>query len=265
MVEPTTAELLARIETLEGRQRTGARRRGVRMALSVVALAALLAVPIGVFASHSFTDVPNSNTFHTQIGRVKGAGITSGCSPTTYCPNGNVTRGQMAAFLARTGGRIDYSGNDNINGVPLSTSGASPTVLATVTVKAGDVTGGYAAVQLTGSFTAFANSGVGLPTNALAFIREAGTTARISGSGSAQVDGIASALAGVDTGFVLGVVSVPTGVAKTYELVAYRLYGAGSLLGFATLSAVYVPFAGEGANVVPAAAPVSDSDSPFGG
>jgi hypothetical protein len=171
----------------------------------------------------------------------------------------------MAAFLARTGGRIDYSGNDNINGVALSTNVASPTVLATVTVKAGDVTGGYASVQLTGSFTAYANSAVGLPTNALAFVREAGTTVRISGSGLAQIDGIAGALAGADTGFVLGVVSVPTGVSKTYELVASRLYGTGSLLGFATLSAAYVPFAGDGANVAPAAAPVSDSDSPLGG
>lgn len=265
MVEPTTAELLARIETLEGRRGTRNRHRGVRMALSVVALAALLAVPIGVFASHSFTDVPDSNTFHTQIGRVKGAGITAGCTATTYCPNANVTRGQMAAFLARTGGRVGFSGIDSINGPALSNSAAAPTVLATVTIKAGDVTGGYAAIQLTGSFTAYSNSAVGLPTIGLGFVREAGTATRISGSGSVQVDAIAGGIAGVGTAAVLGVVSVPTGVSKTYELVAYRLYGTGSLLGFATLSAAYVPFAGDGTNVSPAAAPVSDSESPFGG
>lgn len=255
MLQPTTEELLARIETLEGRQRTQTRRRSARMALSVVALAALLAVPIGVFASHSFTDVPDSNTFHTQIGRVKGAGITAGCTATTYCPDANVTRGQMAAFLARTGGRIDYSGDDLVNGPAISTSGAAPTVLATVTVKAGDVTGGYASVLFTGSMTAYTNGATGLPTLVLGYVREAGTTARISGTGSAQVDALAGGSAGVDTGSILGVVTVPTGVSKTYELVAYRLFGTGTMNGFATLSAVYVPFAGDGTNAAPAAAP----------
>lgn len=260
MAEPTTAELLTRIEILEGRQRTRSRRRGVRMALSVAALAALLAVPIGVFASHTFTDVPNSNTFHSQIARVRGAGITTGCSATTYCPDADVTRGQMAGFLARIGGRADFSGIDAINGPALSNSAASPSVLATVTIKAGDVTGGYAAVPLIGSFTAFANSAVGLPTIGLAFIREAGTTARLSGSGTVQVDAISGSIAGVGTAAILGVVSVPTGVSKTYELVGYRLYGTGALNAFGTLTALYVPFDGDGANVTPVAAPAADPE-----
>ena len=36
-----------------------------------------------------------------NINRLRAAGITSGCGPTSYCPNGLVTRGQMAAFLHR--------------------------------------------------------------------------------------------------------------------------------------------------------------------
>jgi hypothetical protein len=171
----------------------------------------------------------------------------------------------MAAFLARTGGRVDFSGVDNANGPALSTNAASPTVLASVTIKAGDVTGGYAAVQLTGSFVAYSNSAVGLPTIGFAFIQEAGTTTRVSGTAYAQIDAIAGGIAGVDASAVIGVVSVPTGVSKTYELVAYRLYGTGSLLGFATLSGMYVPFAGSGGNVAPVNAPVSDGDAPLGG
>jgi hypothetical protein len=47
-----------------------------------------------------FTD--DDGTTHEQnINRVKEAGITSGCTPTTYCPDSSVTRGQMAAFLRR--------------------------------------------------------------------------------------------------------------------------------------------------------------------
>jgi hypothetical protein len=46
-----------------------------------------------------FTD--DDGTFETSINRVAEAGITSGCTATRYCPNANVTRGQMAAFLHR--------------------------------------------------------------------------------------------------------------------------------------------------------------------
>jgi hypothetical protein len=260
MVQPTIEQLFARIETLEGRQRSRSRRRGAKTLLSVVALAALLAVPIGVFANHSFTDVPNSHTFHTVIGRVKGAGITAGCTATTYCPEANVSRGQMAAFLARTGGRASTAGTNQLVGVPISTDPGLPTVLTTVTIKAGDVTGGYAIVQLTGSMTAYTNSATGLPSYALAFIREAGTTAVLSSWGFAQVDALAGGSYGIATAGLVGAVSVPTGVTKTYEVVGYRAYGTGTFLAFATLSALYVPFRGDGTNALPAAAPEPASE-----
>jgi hypothetical protein len=47
-----------------------------------------------------FTD-DESSSHEANINKVAGAGITTGCSPTTYCPAANVTRGQMAAFLHR--------------------------------------------------------------------------------------------------------------------------------------------------------------------
>jgi hypothetical protein len=47
-----------------------------------------------------FTD-DNGTTHEADINRVAKAGITSGCTATTYCPNATVTRGQMAAFLHR--------------------------------------------------------------------------------------------------------------------------------------------------------------------
>jgi hypothetical protein len=47
-----------------------------------------------------FTD-DEGNSHEARINALRAAGITTGCSPTTYCPNGNVTRGQMAAFLNR--------------------------------------------------------------------------------------------------------------------------------------------------------------------
>ncbi len=53
-----------------------------------------------------FTD-DNGNIFEGAIERLAQAGITLGCNPpanTKYCPNDNVTRGQMAAFLKRAFG-----------------------------------------------------------------------------------------------------------------------------------------------------------------
>jgi Tol biopolymer transport system component len=47
-----------------------------------------------------FTD-DNGTTHEADINRIRRAGITTGCGPTTYCPTANVTRGQMAAFLRR--------------------------------------------------------------------------------------------------------------------------------------------------------------------
>lgn len=49
----------------------------------------------------SFTDVPMDHQFFQHIEALKASGVTSGCSPTTYCPGQAVTRAEMAAFLAR--------------------------------------------------------------------------------------------------------------------------------------------------------------------
>jgi hypothetical protein len=47
-----------------------------------------------------FTD-DQGNKHEARINAIASAGLTVGCTPTTYCPNGAVTRGQMATFLYR--------------------------------------------------------------------------------------------------------------------------------------------------------------------
>jgi dipeptidyl aminopeptidase/acylaminoacyl peptidase len=47
-----------------------------------------------------FTD-DETSIFENEINRLAAAGITTGCTATTYCPTATVTRGQMAAFLHR--------------------------------------------------------------------------------------------------------------------------------------------------------------------
>jgi hypothetical protein len=49
-----------------------------------------------------FNDVPASDPFAPWIERLFNDGITAGCSPTLYCPDQAVSRGQMAVFLSVT-------------------------------------------------------------------------------------------------------------------------------------------------------------------
>jgi hypothetical protein len=49
-----------------------------------------------------FTDVPATSFATNDIACIADLNITTGTSPTTYNPTGNVTREQMAAFIART-------------------------------------------------------------------------------------------------------------------------------------------------------------------
>jgi len=60
----------------------------------------------------AFVDDDDS-VFEADIARLAAAGITRGCNPPTndrFCPGGNVTRGQMAAFLVRALGLADDGG-----------------------------------------------------------------------------------------------------------------------------------------------------------
>jgi hypothetical protein len=69
-----------------------------------IALATLLAVGGVAAAAHQFSDVPESHTFHEDIAWLAENDITRGCNPPAndeFCPEDNVTRGQMAAFLHR--------------------------------------------------------------------------------------------------------------------------------------------------------------------
>jgi hypothetical protein len=54
----------------------------------------------------------DDSVFQADIERLATAGVTSGCSATSYCPDDLVTRGQMAAFLRRAlGGGVLYPGS----------------------------------------------------------------------------------------------------------------------------------------------------------
>ncbi len=68
----------------------------------------------------TFSDVPAGHLFSDDIRWIGGQGITQGCNPPVnflFCPDDSVSRGQMAAFIARTLGlpptAKDYFDDDN--------------------------------------------------------------------------------------------------------------------------------------------------------
>src|SRR5690349_12686619 len=77
-------------------------------AVATAALAMLFAlVPLSIFAAGPFIDLDPASPHNDNIEAIRQAGITKGCNPpdfTQYCPKDNVTREEMASFLARTAG-----------------------------------------------------------------------------------------------------------------------------------------------------------------
>ncbi|MGA7097070.1 MAG: S-layer homology domain-containing protein [Acidimicrobiia bacterium] len=116
-----------------------------RSSLLVAAILAFMFVfPAAVWASHQFTDVPDSNVFHNSIGWMKDNGITVGCNPpanTKYCPDDPVTRGQMAAFMKRLAENnvVDAATLDGMDSSEFATKSDLSTT-GTVTMGAGSFT-----------------------------------------------------------------------------------------------------------------------------
>ena len=52
-------------------------------------------------ATRDYFSDDNGTTHEASINRVRAAGVTAGCGGTRYCPDGLVTRAQMASFLVR--------------------------------------------------------------------------------------------------------------------------------------------------------------------
>ncbi len=97
-------------------------RKNARLsAFVVVLLAAAVIAPVAVYAAGGpFTD-DDGSIFEADIEWMATNGVTSGCNPPAndnYCPDADVTRGQMAAFMKRlaTGDIVDAADSVKLNG-----------------------------------------------------------------------------------------------------------------------------------------------------
>jgi hypothetical protein len=65
----------------------------------------------------SYSDVPSSNAFYTQIMCLSCMGFVSGYSDGTFQPNSNVTRGQLAKIVSNTAGFGDIPASQTFEDV----------------------------------------------------------------------------------------------------------------------------------------------------
>jgi hypothetical protein len=221
--------------------------RSRRRALVALVTGTLLALaPAVAVANHIFSDVPTGSAFHGDIERVYDARITAGCSASTYCPDTNVTRGQMAAFLSRTGGRVAY------NSIGFVADIFPAKALAVVNIRAGNVPGGTAFIKLDASATASTEN-----------LNATGCIPCVVWFNIVQVDSPNTSLTSTvelynhrtdlqesASGSVTFVVPVPTGVNVSFVLHAQRAFGSSQVNAVGSLAATYFPFGPNGTDTL---------------
>jgi RHS repeat-associated protein len=70
-------------------------------------------------ATPYFTDVPVTHPYFKWIQKLRDMGVTGGCSVTTYCPDANIPRNQMAIFIIRA--RLGSTATFTFNPTPYFT------------------------------------------------------------------------------------------------------------------------------------------------
>lgn len=75
-------------------------RRSLKLVLAMAVVVTVLAPVAVIAAGGTFVD-DDASEFESSIEWLAANGITSGCGEDTFCPEDNVTRGQMAAFMQR--------------------------------------------------------------------------------------------------------------------------------------------------------------------
>jgi hypothetical protein len=96
-----------------------------QMALFLTRMATVMSVTLGDGSDQSFTDISGKSAeIQTAINQLKQLGVTNGTTATTFSPDDNVSREQMAMFIERLlgntatgpGGNSDDTATTNISG-----------------------------------------------------------------------------------------------------------------------------------------------------
>ena len=217
-------------------------RRG-RVAIAFVLVAGVVGVPMA-WATHSFSDVPDSSPHHADVDRIAGAGITAGCAPGLYCPADPVRRDQMASFMGRGFGRLATTPPGGF--LPLTDTGW--TTLNTLTITTGGVPGRTGFVKLDAAVSARIQSTTGCPCGAHFHIQNV-TDDTVTDHSFTQIDALgAGSSFGFDSTGLTWVVQVQSGTTYTFAVRGRRENSAASVSGRGVLTALYAPFGSQGSS-----------------
>lgn len=215
-------------------------RLAVPLALIVAAVPALI-----VFASHQFADVPDAHPFHDNVSNLANSGITRGCGGGNFCPQSEVSRGQMAAFLTRGLGRGTGS-SGSVNFLEAAT-----TYAASVTMKTGGTTGGTGFVLVTASATAYTDAAGDCPCEVGVYVdgpAESSPAVYFDVSDTATPTTYRNG-----SGSVGWVFPAPSGVNQTFnvavDVAATNAMPTGGVVE-GSITAVYVPFGSTGTSTL---------------
>jgi hypothetical protein len=212
------------------------RRRSV---VAVLLLAIALAVPSGVLANHLFSDVPNSSPFHGDIAAIGLAGITAGCGGGKFCPSSTLTRAQEAAFLHRGLGRV---ASDVASSVTVPAAALTTVTEATIVPGLVDgVAGANGFLKIDGSVTLYE----GNPDQCICSISIRAYVDGVAVPGTSYVFLPSGSVFEAGSASISVVVPVTTGT-KTVSIRVNEYQGNESLVAYATMTALYVPFGAAG-------------------
>ncbi|MGH2427360.1 MAG: S-layer homology domain-containing protein [Candidatus Limnocylindria bacterium] len=225
---------------LEGRARLS-RRAWWRILLILAIGLGVATGPAAVLASHLFNDVPTTHQFHGDIGRFYAARITGGCGGGQFCPDAAVSRGQMAAFLNRGLPRVGQGQTG-----PTTLPEDAWLDLASVTITAGNVTGGTAFVKLDAMTIGRISSTTGCPCEAAFQVLWENTGGQSYATYVTLSEIPSGSAVGHDAASITYAFTVPTGVPQTFVLQGQETGGGGSVHGYGVVNALYVPFSEDG-------------------
>lgn len=229
-------------------------RRQRRRAWLVPLVVLLALVPLAAVAATPFNDLNPGSPHNGNIDAIYNAHVTTGCVPNQqYCPNGNVTREEMASFLARLGG---LGGNP-----PVANAATVSGWPANALVRTG-ATGSTNLIPINGAGQVLTSINVAVPAPGLVFaVGQVTLSAGTNGFGStvqvAIFDPTANFISyplATNLGFSGGysnseavspttVFSVASAGTRTFALTAVQTSGAGNPAGLnPILSVLYVPF-----------------------
>lgn len=217
-----------------------------RQRIGLVAGAVLVAVVASATTTWglvTFSDVPATNPFRSNISNVAGAGIAQGYADGTYRPAEPVSRQAMAAFLNRGLGRVGYG----VQNVPVLTNYDLPEqTLVDVTVRAGAEGTGGGFVLLSADGIAALTSDAASPRSVHLTIEDL-TTGLTSAPGVETVGPAAYEYRSLSTQWV---VALPAGATRTFRLIADGTGSTQTVRVTGSLSALYVPFGPDGNNTL---------------